>query len=74
MIKILANHVSCGWDIVLLTGFFFIKDFDPSSFEAYLFGPKILMPLLDRKSTIPLTNGSSGPTMTVLIPSLFKKT
>ena len=42
----------------------FIKAFEPSSLAAYLFGPNTLILCLVKKSTIPLTKGSSGPTIT----------
>ena len=41
-----------------------MKALDPSSFEAYLFGPKTLILFFLKKSTMPLTNGASGPTIT----------
>ena len=41
---------------------FFIKAFDPSNFAANLLGPKTLILFFFKKSTIPFTNGSSGPT------------
>ena len=43
---------------------FFMKALDPSSLEAYLFGPKTLILFFLKKSTMPLTNGASGPTIT----------
>jgi len=42
----------------------FIKDFEPSSFEAYLLGPKTFILFFFKKSTIPFTKGCSGPTIT----------
>ena len=44
---------------------FFIKSFDPSSCEAFLLGPNVKILFSDKKSTIPLTKGISGPTITV---------
>ena len=41
-----------------------MKAFEPSNFDANLFGPKTLILFLFRKSTIPFTKGSSGPTTT----------
>ena len=38
--------------------------FDPSNSASYLFGPKTLILIIFKKSTIPLTNASSGPTTT----------
>ena len=43
---------------------FFVKIFDPSSWEAIFFGPKTLIFSFSRKSTIPLTKGFSGPITT----------
>ena len=48
--------------ILFLSQSFFIKAFDPSSLEAYLLGPKTFTLFFIKKSTIPFTNGSSGPT------------
>ena len=42
----------------------FINAFEPSNFEAYLFGPNTFILCLVKKSTIPFTKGSSGPTTT----------
>ena len=47
---------------------FFVKIFVPSSCEAILFGPNVLILFFSKKSTIPLTNGCSGPT---IINSIF---
>jgi hypothetical protein len=41
--------------------------FDPSSLEAYLFGPKTLILFFFKKFTRPFTSGSSGPITTNLI-------
>ena len=50
----------------------FIKALEPSNSAANLFGPNTLMLCLLKKSTIPLTNGSSGPTITKSILYNFK--
>ena len=46
-----------------------MKALEPSNLAAYLLGPKTLTLRFFKKSTMPLTQGSSGPTMT----SLFYK-
>ena len=46
---------------------FFINAFEPSSLEAFLLGPKTLYFFFSKKSTIPFTNGSSGPTISRFI-------
>ena len=43
---------------------FLVKILDPSSCEAILFGPKTLISLSSKKSTIPSTKGFSGPIIT----------
>ena len=40
---------------------FFINAFDPSNLAAYLLGPKTFILFFSKKSTNPLTKGSSGP-------------
>ena len=40
----------------------FVTIFDPSSIEAILFGPNILILFFSKKSTTPSTKGFSGPT------------
>ena len=42
----------------------FINAFDPSNCAAYLSGPNTLILFFFKKSTIPFTKGSSGPTTT----------
>ena len=42
----------------------FVKIFDPSSLADLRLGPKTDIFFFSRKSTIPLTNGFSGPTIT----------
>ena len=38
-----------------------VNIFDPSSWEAFLFGPKTIILCFSKKSVIPFTNGTSGP-------------
>ena len=50
----------------------FMNALEPSNFEAYLFGPNTFNFMFDfKKSTIPLTKGSSGPTITKSILCSF---
>jgi hypothetical protein len=42
---------------------FLVKILEPSSCEASLLGPKTLILFASKKSTIPSTNGFSGPTI-----------
>ena len=50
-----------------------VNIFDPSNFEANLFGPKTLIPSFSKKSTIPSTRGFSGPMITISILFLLMK-
>ena len=50
--------------ILFLAQIIFIKAFEPSNLEAYLLGPKTFTLFFFKKSTIPFTKGSSGPTTT----------
>ena len=50
--------------ILFCAQIFFMTAFEPSNFEAYLFGPKTLILFIFKKSTKPLTKGSSGPITT----------
>ena len=50
-----------------------MKIFEPSSFEQNLSGPKTFKSCFLRKSTIPFTKGSSGPTIVKSITFSFKK-
>ena len=52
---------------------FFVKIFDPSSWEGIFFGPNTLIFSFSRKSTIPLTKGFSGPTTTKSVFAFIKK-
>ena len=48
-----------------------MKALEPSSFAANLLGPKTLILFFFKKSTMPLTKGSSGPTITMSILNFF---
>ena len=52
---------------------FLVKIFEPSSFEANLFGPKVLILFFSKLSTIPSTSGFSGPIITISISFFFTK-
>ena len=49
--------------ILYFSQIFFVKIFEPSSWDANLLGPNIGIFILSKKSTIPSTNGFSGPTI-----------
>ena len=48
-----------------------MKTLEPSNCEANLSGPKTFTFFSDKKSTIPSTNGCSGPTITISISKFF---
>ena len=49
----------------------FVKRLLPSNSAHILFGPKALRPASFKRSTIPITNGTSGPTIVKSIFSFF---
>ena len=62
--RMLLQILNSAVGIFFILHNFFIKAFEPSSLEANLLGPKTFIFFFERKSTRPLTNGSSGPTIT----------
>ena len=70
-IKAIEAGIVLNAALFLILQIFFTKALEPSSFEAYLEGPNTFTLFLIRKSTNPLTSGSSGPTITKSILKNF---